>query len=130
MPSKDSFLIRHSFITLHKFLNFLVLRKKYSQNFYIFFSDVNIFHTTECHIYIFQNFYSSSCWTCKFIKKESPTQAFSSEFYKIFKKIFFIEHLRWLLLKTIKPNILPMEMNLSMIVYTLTRKLIHRHWRR
>ena len=34
---------------------------------------------------------------CNFInkkKKETPTQVFSCEFYKIFKSIFFTEHLR------------------------------------
>ena len=33
------------------------------------------------------------------IKKETLTQVFSFEFYKIFKKTFFIEHLQWLLLE-------------------------------
>ena len=36
---------------------------------------------------------------CKFIKKETLAQAFSCEFCKISKNTFFIEHLRWLLLK-------------------------------
>ena len=31
----------------------------YSQNFYTFFRQVDIFHTTECHIYIFLNSYST-----------------------------------------------------------------------
>ena len=34
---------------------------------------------------------------CSFIKK-TPTQVFSCEYCEIFKKPFFIEHLRWLLL--------------------------------
>ena len=34
-------------------LNFLVIKNKYHQNLYMFFSQVDIFHTTECHIYIF-----------------------------------------------------------------------------
>ena len=29
-----------------------------------------------------------------FIKKDTPAQVFSCEFYKIFKNIFFTEHLR------------------------------------
>ena len=33
-----------------------------------------------------------------YFKKETLTQAFSGEFYKIFKNTFFIEHIRWLLL--------------------------------
>ena len=37
------------------------------------------------------------------IKKETPSQVFSCQFYDIFKNIFFIEHLRWLLLPTLKP---------------------------
>ena len=37
------------------------------------------------------------------IKKETPSQVFSCQFCDIFKNIFFIEHLRWLLLPTLKP---------------------------
>ena len=37
-----------------------------------------------------------------FIKKETIAQVFSCEFCEIFKKIFFIEHLWWLLLSTSK----------------------------
>ena len=33
-----------------------------------------------------------------FIKKEAPTVVFSCEFCETFKSIFFIKHLRWLLL--------------------------------
>ena len=33
-----------------------------------------------------------------FIKNETPTQVFSSEYYEIFKNTFFTEHFRWLLL--------------------------------
>ena len=35
---------------------------------------------------------------CNFIKKETLAQVFSCEFCEIFKNIYFIEHLRWLLL--------------------------------
>ena len=35
---------------------------------------------------------------CNFTRKETPTQVFSCEFCEIFKNIFFMEHLRWLLL--------------------------------
>ena len=35
---------------------------------------------------------------CKFIEKETLVQVFSCEFCEIFKKSFFIERLRWLLL--------------------------------
>ena len=35
----------------------------------------------------------------KFITKETLTQMFSSQFYKIFENSFLIEHLKWLLLK-------------------------------
>ena len=31
---------------------------------------------------------------CNFIKKETPTQVFSSEFWEHFKNLFFTEHLR------------------------------------
>ena len=34
---------------------------------------------------------------CNFIKKETQTQGFSSEFYEIFKNTFFIKQLRYLL---------------------------------
>ena len=37
-----------------------------------------------------------------FIKKETPTQVFSSEYYEIFKNTFFTEHLRWLLLNNLR----------------------------
>ena len=40
---------------------------------------------------------------CNVIEKETPSQVFSCQFFKIFKNIFFIEHLRWLLLPTLKP---------------------------
>ena len=35
---------------------------------------------------------------CNFIQQDTQTQVFSREFYEIFKNIFFVEHLRWLLL--------------------------------
>ena len=35
---------------------------------------------------------------CNFTRKETPTQVFSCEFCEIFRNIFFMEHLRWLLL--------------------------------
>ena len=35
---------------------------------------------------------------CNFTRKETPTQVFSCEFCEIFRNIFFLEHLRWLLL--------------------------------
>ena len=35
---------------------------------------------------------------CNFIKKETLSQMFSCEFCEVFKNIFFIEHLWWLLL--------------------------------
>ena len=38
---------------------------------------------------------------CNFTKKKTPTQMFSCEFLQIFKNIFFIEHLWWLLLKRV-----------------------------
>ena len=34
---------------------------------------------------------------CNLIKKETPTQVYFCEFFKIFKNTFFIEHLQWLL---------------------------------
>ena len=40
---------------------------------------------------------------CNFIKKETSSQVFSCQFCEICKNIFFIEHLRWLLLPTLKP---------------------------
>ena len=40
---------------------------------------------------------------CNVIKKETPSQVFSCQFCEIFKNIFFIEHLRWLRLPTLKP---------------------------
>ena len=36
---------------------------------------------------------------CNFIKKNILVQLFSCKFQEIFKKSFFTEHLRWLLLK-------------------------------
>ena len=41
--------------------------------------------------------------SCNVIKKETPSQVFSCQFCEIFKNIFFIEHLRWLLLPILKP---------------------------
>ena len=35
---------------------------------------------------------------CNFIQKETLAQVFSCEFSEIFKNIFFIEHLWWLIL--------------------------------
>ena len=37
--------------------------------------------------------------TCNFIKKETLSQVLFCEFCEIVKNTFFIEHLRWLLLK-------------------------------
>ena len=37
------------------------------------------------------------------MKEEIASQVFSCQFYEIFKRIFFIEDLRWLLLTTLKP---------------------------
>ena len=41
-------------------------------------------------------FFRSSHWRCSL--KKTLAQSFSSEFCEIFKNIFFIEHLQWLLL--------------------------------
>ena len=38
---------------------------------------------------------------CNVIKKETPAQVFSCEFFEISKNTFFTEHLRWLLLKKV-----------------------------
>ena len=40
---------------------------------------------------------------CNVIKKEALSQVFSCQFCEIFKNLFFIEHLRWPLLPTLKP---------------------------
>ena len=40
--------------------------------------------------------------SCKFIKREAPTQVFSCEYHKMFENTFFTEHLRWLLLKIVE----------------------------
>ena len=64
LPSKISFLICHSFIVLcHSFIVFIVFivfefscyKNMYTQNFYTFYSQVDIFHSAVCDIYIFQN---------------------------------------------------------------------------
>ena len=39
--------------------------------------------------------------TCNFIKNEALAQVVFCEFCEIFKNIFYIEHLRWLLLKLV-----------------------------
>ena len=40
------------------------------------------------------------CWSLFFsYQKETPTQVLSWEYCKIFENSFFVEHLRWLLLK-------------------------------
>ena len=40
------------------------------------------------------------CWSLFFsYQKETPTHVLSCEYCKIFENIFFIDHLRWLLLK-------------------------------
>ena len=38
------------------------------------------------------------CQSKNLVKKETLTQVFSCEFFKVFKNTFFIEHLWWLLL--------------------------------
>ena len=49
------FMLRGYQVVLVKFIfNFLTIRNIYSQNFYNFFSQVDIFHTTECHITFFR----------------------------------------------------------------------------
>ena len=52
------------------------------------------------HICSLQKKQSSRCVqmpeACNFVKKETPTQAFSCEPCEIFKNTFFIEHLWWL----------------------------------
>ena len=55
---------------------------------------------------------------CKFIKKETPTQALSCEFCESFEKTIFLEQLLWLLLGT---NIPPM---------LLSKLLTIRCWKR
>ena len=52
-----------------------------------------------CWSLFFNNIAGHRPWACNFIKKETPTQVFSCDYYEIFKKFFFMEHLRWLLLK-------------------------------
>ena len=37
---------------------------------------------------------------CNFVKKETPVQMFSCEFFKISRNTFFTEHLLWLLLNS------------------------------
>ena len=39
---------------------------------------------------------------CNFIKEETTTQMFSCEYYKMFEKSFFMEHLRRLVLKMVE----------------------------
>ena len=39
---------------------------------------------------------------CNFLKKETPSQVLSCEYHKMFENSFFMEHLRWLLLKTVE----------------------------
>ena len=46
---------------------------------------------------ISENSQENTCATV-FSKKESLAQVFSFEFGEIFKNIFFMEHLRWLIL--------------------------------
>ena len=49
---------------------------------------------------ILQNSQENICARASFlINLQNLAQMFSCEFYEIFKNIFFIEHLRWLLLK-------------------------------
>ena len=59
---------------------------------------------------------------CKFIKKETLVQAFSCEFYEIFKNIFFTEHLWWLLLDKIMDESLESSRVCSEFNYKDTRK--------
>ena len=42
--------------------------------------------------------------SCNFIKNEALAQVFSREICEIFKKIFFTEHLWWLLLNDLLPS--------------------------
>ena len=88
----------------------------HSNSIYIFILYFLFFHVkgkTEAatrgalYLEIFQNSQENTCarvsflikvQACNFIKNETKAQLFSSEFCKIFKNSFFIEHLRWLLL--------------------------------
>ena len=58
------------------------------------------------------------------LKKKTTTQVFSCEFCEIFKKSFFIEHLRWLLLmhfrwKVEKPRTCLQDYNIKRGSYTV-----------
>ena len=41
---------------------------------------------------------------CNFVKKETPTEVFSSKFVNFVRTIFLLEHLRWLLLRCLQDN--------------------------
>ena len=47
-------------------------------------------------------FFNKVAGLCNFIKKETLSQLFSYEFCEIFQKTFFLEQLRWLLVKIVR----------------------------
>ena len=60
--------------------------------------------------------------TCAIFKKETPTQAFTCDFYRIFKTAFFAEHHRWLFLRFMFFLVLQKQI-LSILIILLTYDL-------
>ena len=91
------------------FINHLHLTRKYSKVHY-FTNNTNFKNSRPevfCKNGVLKNFPKFTgkhlCQglkpeACKFIKNETLTQVFSSEFNELIKETFFVEHLWWLLL--------------------------------
>ena len=91
------------------FINHLYLTRKYSEVHY-FTNNTNFKNSCPevlCKNGVLKNFPKFTgkhlCQglkpeACKFIKNETLTQVFSSEFNELIKETFFVEHLWWLLL--------------------------------
>ena len=63
----------------------VLLPKRYSQRFRKVLKKMSVLESLFNQVV--------SLRACKFIKKESPAQVLSCEFYKIFKNVYFVEHL-------------------------------------
>ena len=92
-------------------LQWVGARKRKKRAFFVPFilSERNFFNIcvlSQCILYwiLIQKFRSQAC---NFIKKDFLAQVFSCEFAKFLRTPFFIEHLRWLLLKRLYKTVDP-----------------------
>ena len=85
---------------LYEFYEIKLNVMKYASNCVSWNSLKNIFYSVSSPLEFLKIHRKTSVSeSYNFIKKETLAQMFSSEFWEISKNTFFIEHLRWLLLK-------------------------------